>query len=117
MGHCFKCTTGTARLNAKCSPTKYVCTEGQLLNATCTQHCALSSPPILRPSLIRSIDTHTQDASSSRSPQRPHAVDSNYSNMAARFLNRLAGAGTAIGLGGFLVQECIYDGACIAHNE
>lgn len=31
--------------------------------------------------------------------------------MAARFLNRIAGVGTAVGLGGFLVQECIYDGA------
>lgn len=30
--------------------------------------------------------------------------------MAARFLNRVAGVGTAVGLGGFLVQECIYDG-------
>jgi|UniRef100_K3WAJ3 prohibitin 1 len=29
--------------------------------------------------------------------------------MAARFLNRVAGLGTAVGLGGFLVQECIYD--------
>lgn len=30
--------------------------------------------------------------------------------MAARFLNRIAGVGTAVGLSGFLVQECIYDG-------
>lgn len=33
--------------------------------------------------------------------------------MAARFLNRIAGVGTAVGLGGFLVQECIYDGASV----
>lgn len=32
--------------------------------------------------------------------------------MAARFLNRLAGVGSAVGIGGFLVQKCIYDGAC-----
>lgn len=31
--------------------------------------------------------------------------------MAARFLNRVAGVGSAVGIGGFLVQECIYDGA------
>lgn len=31
--------------------------------------------------------------------------------MAARFLNRVAGLGVSVGLGGFLVQECIFDGA------
>lgn len=33
--------------------------------------------------------------------------------MAARFLNRVAGVGSAVGIGGFLVQECIYDGAFV----
>jgi hypothetical protein len=31
--------------------------------------------------------------------------------MAARFLNRLAGIGATVGIGGFCLQECIYDGA------
>ncbi|RLN97088.1 hypothetical protein BBJ28_00003321 [Nothophytophthora sp. Chile5] len=31
--------------------------------------------------------------------------------MAARFLNRLAAIGTTVGIGGFCIQECIYDGA------
>lgn len=30
--------------------------------------------------------------------------------MATRFLNRVAGIAGAVGVGGFLVQECIYDG-------
>ncbi|KAL4140323.1 hypothetical protein PRNP1_014608 [Phytophthora ramorum] len=30
-------------------------------------------------------------------------------NMAARFLNRVAGIGATVGIGGFCIQECIYD--------
>lgn len=34
--------------------------------------------------------------------------------MAARFLNRIAGLGVTVGVGGLIAQECIYDGALSA---
>ena len=33
--------------------------------------------------------------------------------MAARFLNRVASIGATVGIGGFCLQECIYDGAFV----
>lgn len=43
---------------------------------------------------------------------RRHSEPQNSVNMAARFLNRVAGLGATVGIGGFCLQECIYDGAC-----